>query len=107
MLDVVDASGRECLAIGVARKPTAIDVIDALSDLFILRGVPQHLRSGQGPGFIAEAVRNPIAAVAARTAYNAPGSPRENGFVERSRPGSGTNDPMARPSTRSAKHRSS
>jgi transposase InsO family protein len=57
-------------------------VIDVLSDLFILRGVPGHVRSDNGPEFIAKAVQAWITAVGAKTAYIAPGSPWENGFVE-------------------------
>ena len=57
-------------------------VIDALTDLFILRGVPAYLRSDNGPEFIALAVRDWIAAVAAKTAYIEPGSPWENGYCE-------------------------
>ena len=82
MLNVVDEFSRECLAIRVARKLKAIDVIDVLSDLFILRGVPGHIRSDNGPEFIAKAVQDWIGAVGAKTAYIAPGSPWENGFVE-------------------------
>ena len=82
MLNVVDEFTRECLAIRVARKLKAIDVIDVLSDLFILRGVPGHIRSDNGPEFIAQSVRDWIKAVGAKTAYIAPGSPWENGYVE-------------------------
>ena len=53
-----------------------------LSDLFILRGVPAHIRSDNGPEFVAKAVQGWIAAVGAKTAYIAPGSPWENGYVE-------------------------
>ena len=49
---------RECLAIRVNRKLNSTDVIDALTDLFILRGVPAFIRSGNGPEFAAETVRN-------------------------------------------------
>jgi putative transposase len=59
-----------------------IDVIDALSDLFILRGVPGHIRSDNGPEFVARAVQDWITAVGARTAYIERGSPWENGFIE-------------------------
>ncbi len=81
-LNVVDEFTRECLAIRVARKLNSADVIDVLSDLFILRGVPGHIRSDNGPEFIAQAVQHWITAVGARTAYIAPGSPWENGYVE-------------------------
>ena len=66
----------------MARKLGAADVIDTLADLFIARGVPAHIRSDSGPEFAAKAVRGWIAAVGANTAYIAPGSPWENGYVE-------------------------
>ena len=78
----LDEHGRECLAIRVKRKLNSIDVIDVLTDLFILRGVPAYIRSDNGPEFIAEAVRNWIRAVGAKTAYIEPGSPWENGYIE-------------------------
>ena len=58
MLNVVDEFTHECLAIRVARKLRVIDVIDVLSDLFILRGVPGNIRSDNGPEFVAEAVQD-------------------------------------------------
>jgi putative transposase len=82
MLNVIDEFSHECLAIRVNRKLKAIDVIDVLTDLFILRGVPGHIRSDNGPEFIAQAVQDWITAVGARTAYIAPGSPWENGYIE-------------------------
>lgn len=53
-----------------------------LSDSFILRGVPDHIRSDNGPEFVARAVQDWIGAVGARTAYIEPGSPWENGYCE-------------------------
>ena len=82
MLNVIDEFTHECLAIRVARKLKAIDVIDVLSDLFILRGIPGHIRSDNGPEFVAKAVQEWITAVGAKTAYIEPGSPWENGYVE-------------------------
>jgi putative transposase len=82
MLNVIDEFTHECLAIRVARKLKAADVIDVLSDLFILRGVPGHIRSDNGPEFAAKAVHAWITAVGAKTAYITPGSPWENGYVE-------------------------
>jgi putative transposase len=82
MLNVIDEFTRECLAIRVGRKLNSVDVVDLLSDLFILRGVPGHVRSDNGPEFIAKAVRAWIAAVGATTAYLEPGSPWENGYRE-------------------------
>ena len=82
MLNIIDEFTRECLAIRIDRKLNSTDVIDALSDLFILRGVPGHVRSDNGPEFIAKAVREWIAAVGAKTAFIEPGSPWENGYCE-------------------------
>lgn len=64
------------------RKLNSGNVIDALSDLFILRGIPSFIRSDNGPEFIAQAVQDWIKAVGAKTAYIEPGSPWENGYCE-------------------------
>ena len=82
MLNVLDEFTHECLAIRVSRRLNSTDAIDVLSDLFILRGAPEYVRSYNGPEFVAKAVQEWIAAVGAKTAYIAPGSPWENGFVE-------------------------
>jgi len=81
-LNIIDEFTRECLMIRVKRKLNSFDVIDALTDLFILRGPPAFIRSDNGPEFVAEAVRQWIAAVGAQTAYIVPGSPWENGYCE-------------------------
>jgi len=81
-LNILDEHSRECLAIRVKRKLNSTEVIDALTDLFILRGVPAYIRSDNGPEFIAQAVRDWIKAVGAKTAYIEPGSPWENGYCE-------------------------
>lgn len=80
--DVIDEFTRECIAIRVERKLKAVDVIDVLSDLFILRGIPAHIRSDNGPEFIARALREWITLVGAKTADIMPGSPWENGYCE-------------------------
>jgi putative transposase len=82
MLCIIDEFTREALAIRVARRLNSTDVIEALCDLFIVRGIPAHIRSDNGPEFIAAALREWIAAVGAKTAYIEPGSPWENGYVE-------------------------
>ena len=81
-LNIIDEHSRECLAIKVKRKLNSTDVIDVLTDLFILRGAPAFIRSDNGPEFVAQAVRDWIAAVGAKTAYIEPGSPWENGYCE-------------------------
>ena len=68
--------------IRVKRKLNSTDVVDALTDLFILRGPPRFIRSDNGAEFIAEKVRAWIAAVGAKTAFIEPGSPWEIGYYE-------------------------
>jgi len=70
-LNIFDEYSRECLAIRVERKLNSTDVIDVLTDLFILRGAPSFIRSDNGPEFVAQVVRDWIAAVGAKTAYMA------------------------------------
>ena len=82
ILNILDEFSRECLEIRVKRKLNSTDVIDALTDLFILRGVPAFIRSDNGPEFVAQTVRDWIHAVGAKTAYIEPGSPWENGYCE-------------------------
>ena len=69
----------DCLPID---KLNSTDVIDVLSDLFIMRGVPGHVRSDNGPDFVAKAVQDWIGAVGAKTAYIESGSPWENDYCE-------------------------
>jgi putative transposase len=82
LLCVVDEFTREALAIRVARRLGSAEVIDVLADLFVARGVPAHIRSDQGPEFVAEAVKGWIAGVGAATAFIEKASPWENGYVE-------------------------
>ncbi len=78
----IDEFSRECLPIRVYRKLNSGNVIDALSDLFILRSMPSFIRSDNGPEFVAQAVRDWINAVGAKTACIEPGSPWEKGYCE-------------------------
>ena len=70
------------MAIRVKRKLNSTDAVDALTDLFILCGVAAFIRSDSGLEFIAEIVRNWIAAVGAKTACIEQGSPWESGYCE-------------------------
>jgi putative transposase len=82
MLTVIDEFARECLAIDVARRLTSDDVLERPSDLFVRRGVPEHIRSDNGPEFTAKAVREWLGRVGVATPYIEPGSPWENGYIE-------------------------
>ncbi len=79
---VIDEFTRECLAIEVARSFTARHVIEVLRYLFAVRGVPKHLRSDNGPEFVAKELRKWLDQSEVETLFIAPGSPWENGYVE-------------------------
>ena len=74
-LSVVDEYTRECLALKVDRGITSEDVIDTLSELFAMRGVPWHIRRDNGPEFIAQTLRRWLKLVGVGTLYIKPGSP--------------------------------
>ena len=57
LLTVIDEYTRECLAIRVDRHIRSSDVIETLAELMVSRGVPDHIRSDNGPEFTARAVR--------------------------------------------------
>lgn len=81
-LSIVDEFTRECLCLKAARSITSEDVIDALAELFAMRGVPHHVRSDNGPEFIALAIQKWLAQVGVKALYIAPGAPWENGYAE-------------------------
>lgn len=81
-LSVVDEFTRECLCLKVARRMTSQDIIEVLRGLFVAHGVPQHLRSDNGPEFIAKALREWLERSSVGPLYIAPGSPWENGYAE-------------------------
>jgi putative transposase len=70
------------MALHVGRSITNREVIEQLYELFLMRGVPEHIRSDNGPEFTAKAVRKWLARVGVKTLYIEPGSPWENGYVE-------------------------
>ncbi len=82
LLAVIDEYTRECLAVEVARSFTAEDVVGALQYLFAVRGTPQHIRSDNGPEFVAKSVRRWLERADVKTLFIAKGSPWENGYVE-------------------------
>jgi transposase InsO family protein len=82
LLTVIDEYTRECLAIRADRRIRSFDVIETLTELMVARGVPDHIRSDNGPEFTARAIREWLGNVGAKTLYIEPGSPWENGYVE-------------------------
>jgi len=81
-LGITDEYTRECLALEVDRGITADRVLDVLTNLFLTRGVPTHIRSDNGPEFIATAIGKHAVAAGLEMLYIEPGSPWENGFAE-------------------------
>jgi len=82
MLTIVDEFTRENLAIDTARRLTSDDVLERLTWLMVTRGVPEHIRSDNGPEFTAKVVRAWLARVGVKTLFIQPGSPWENGYIE-------------------------
>ena len=69
MLTVIDEYSRECLTIEVQRRFRSQDVLDVISDLFITQGVPEHIRSDNGPEFIAKAIERWLKEKGIKTLY--------------------------------------
>jgi len=82
MLCVLDEFTRESLAIEVQRSFTARQVLDVLGYLFAVRGAPEHIRSDNGPEFVARSVRRWLDRANVGTLYVAKSSPWENGYIE-------------------------
>ena len=82
LLTVIDEYTRECMAIQAARRIRSDDVIHALTELFVVNGAPEHIRSDNGPEFTAKMVRGWLAKVGVKTLFIEPGSPWENGYSE-------------------------
>jgi transposase InsO family protein len=81
-MTLIDEFTRECLAIRVARRINSLGVIETMADVMLVRGVPEHIRSDNGPEMTAKIVRHWLAQVGAKTLYIEPGSPWENGYCE-------------------------
>jgi putative transposase len=82
ILNLIDEYTRECLLIRAERRWSSAKVIGALADVMVIKGVPEHLRSDNGPEFVAKDLRKWLADTGAKTLYIEPGSPWENGYCE-------------------------
>jgi len=82
LLTLIDEHSRECLAILTARRIGAQEVIELLAEVMVSRGIPEHIRSDNGPEFTAKALREWLQRIGAKTLYIEPGSPWENGYCE-------------------------
>lgn len=82
ILNIIDGYSRECLASHVARRIRSQDVILVLADLFLKYGIPKHIRSDNGPEFIAKKLVAWIKSLEVQPLFIEPGSPWENGYCE-------------------------
>ena len=82
ILNLIDEYTRESLLIRAERRWSSAKVISALADVMVWKGVPEHLRSDNGPEFVAKDLRKWLADTGAKTLYIEPGSPWENGYCE-------------------------
>jgi hypothetical protein len=82
VLNLIDEYTRECLMIRPERRWSSAKVIEVLADAMVKKGVPEHLRSDNGPEFVAKDLRKWLTDTGAKTLYIEPGSPWENGYCE-------------------------
>jgi putative transposase len=82
VLTLLDEHTRECLAVHVDWSIRAVDVITVVEAAFARYGVPEHLRSDNGPEFIAYAIQDWLRDKNVKTIYITPGSPWENAYIE-------------------------
>jgi len=82
LLTLMDEHSRECLSIDVDRKLDGDRVLDRLTKLFTGRGVPDYIRSDNGPEFTSRRVREWLKEVGVKTLFIEPGSTWENGYIE-------------------------
>ena len=82
MLNLIDEYTRECLAIHPRRRLNSRNVIEVLADAMVQRGIPEHIRSDNGPEFVSKDLRKWLQNTGAKTLYIEPGSPWENGYCE-------------------------
>lgn len=82
LMTLIDEFSRKCLAIRVARRINAIGVIETLADAMLMNGVPEHIRSDNGPEMVAKVLREWLTSLGTKSLYIEPGSPWENGYCE-------------------------
>lgn len=82
VLTLLDEHTRECLALHVDWSIRAVDVITVVEAAMGRYGAPAHLRSDNGPEFIAYAIQDWLRAKHVKTIYITPGSPWENAYIE-------------------------
>lgn len=82
LMTLIDEYTRECLCIRVARRINSFGVIEAMADVMLQSGIPEHIRSDNGPEMTAKVMREWLHQIGSKTLYIEPGSPWENGYCE-------------------------
>ena len=82
ILTLIDEYTRQSMGMRVDWSIRAVDAITVLAAAMAEYGAPGHLRSDNGPEFIAYAIQDWLREKAVKTIYIAPGSPWENGYIE-------------------------
>ena len=82
LLTLIEEFTRQCLAIEVRRRFCGREVIEVLSQAMLIHGVPEHIRSDNGPEMTSKVVRDWLQQVGSKTLFIEPGSPWENGYNE-------------------------
>jgi transposase InsO family protein len=82
ILVVIDEYTRECLALRVERRLESLQVIETLAYVMLVRVIQEHIRSDNGPEFIAGELRKWLSKLDTKTMYIQPGSPWENGYCK-------------------------
>jgi len=82
ILNIIDEFTWKCLAILVARKIETRDVVNLLFRPFIFRGIPEHIRSDEGPDPMAKAIGSGLNRLRMKTRYVGPASPWDNGYIK-------------------------
>ena len=82
ILTLIDEYTKQCLAIEVGRSIRAVDAIRVLGGAIERYGQPEHIRSDNGPEFIAEAIRQWMSTAQIKSLYIQPGSPWEQAYIE-------------------------
>ena len=82
MLNLIDEHSLESLLVRPERRWSSVKVIEALADVMVMKGVPKHIRSDNGPECVAKDLRKWLADTGAKTLCIEPGSPWENGNCE-------------------------
>jgi putative transposase len=82
LLTLIDEYTREYLAIRVARRINSFGVIETFAAAMLRHGIPDHMRSDNGPEMTAKVVREWLAQIGSKTLFIEPGSPWENGYCE-------------------------